>query len=339
MPLAPIVNSENLVGFLLNNFKDAYDRSEVAQTAFLEGIADEWGSERRTETYGYTETAPYPKRWARGQGRRMSAFNSVSWSTSAVDWSVGVQWHKNDAEDNQLKDTLSKASQAGSHWGSLKTRVVTQMLEGATNFDLLAAVPNAPDGAALFATTAGGSARFGVTGGNLLTGNAVTTSEAITKDFYLGLQQFLLMLDTEGMPLWDPSVLDAGVLVIAPIAAMKMFYEAFKLQLAIRTADATGAPLGTVVTAVAQSNLATAAGVPVTLWFNPLLTDSSDWYMALKGSPVKPFYRQIRRELQSHYQDDSNSDEARTEKIHALMWDSREGYGIGPAYSILKINN
>lgn len=339
MPATPIVNTENLVGFLLNNFKDAYDRSEVDQAAFLDGIFDEWGSERRSETYGYTESAPYPKRWVRGQDRRMSAFNSVSWSTSAVDWSVGVQWHKNDAEDNQLKDTLSKASQAGNHWGSLKTRVVTQLLEAATNFDLLAAIPNAPDGAALFATTAGGSARYGVTGGNLLTGNGVATPEAITKDFYLGLQQFLLMLDTEGMPLWDPTVLNSGVLIVAPVAAMKMFYEAFKLQLTVRTADATGAALGTVVAATATSNLAQAAGVPVTLWFNPLLTDSSDWYMALKGSPVKPFYRQIRRALESHYQDDANSDEARKTKVHGLMWDSREGYGLGPAYSLIKVNN
>lgn len=337
MPATPIAQQENLVGFMLGNFQKAYDQEAVAESETLGLIMDEWPSERRTETYGYNETSPYMKRWARDQDREMDAFKSVKWTTEAVDWSVGVQWHDNDAQDNQLHDTETKASEAGANTKALDIEVTSkQLLEGGTDLDLLESIPTAPDGAAIFATTANGAARFGVTDGNSLTGTGVTAS-AIEDDIFRVLQQFAAMKNTKNKPLWAQRIIEQGLLLIYPTGLMKAMAQALER---ITGYDVIENQAGTENVATGtKSNVFKDAGIKIKAWRNPWLSDANDWYAYLMGSARKPFYKQVRQPLRHHVQDFSNSDDTRKRKTRGVMWDARYGYGVGPVYSLMKVGN
>ena len=55
--------------------------------------------------------------------------------------------------------------------------------------------------------------------------------------------------------------------------------------------------------------------------------------------PEKAFYRQIKQNVEPDIWDRSNSDRARDEKVEAVGFDSRAGYGTGPTFGAIKVNN
>lgn len=322
--------------FVLDQFDDAYEQKKVNLEQLVGAVLDEWPTERPTERYTYLESVPHMRIWRRGESREAKAFRAVSWTTDTHDFQVKVEWHRNDERDHQGRRTISsKAQTAGNTAATMPIRLATQVVEAATDHELLPGIPTAPDGAAMFATTAGGSARFGASSGNLLSGSG-TTGQAIRDDFFSALEQFLLFQDTEGYPLWDADVLMSGVTIMYPIALMKEMAEAFKWARPIHSDDAT---LAAPTVAVAASNLAMDFNVPVKSFPNPYLSDSSDWYIFLDSSPVKPLYRGVHEALQNDIWDRSNSDRAKDEKIHAVGWDARWSIGLGPCYQSIKINN
>jgi len=332
------ISSNGTAVYLEANFADAYNQSEVTH-------ADSWGTifdmlpdpGLPTPKFAYHETAPYPERWRRGDERMRDGFKSVTWTTSTYDYSVEVAWHKNDEQDDQLKGVVRKAREAGDHWGSLNARIGTQMIENGTDRTLLPGIPNAPDGAAMYSTTDGASAaRFGATNGNLLTGSG-TTGAYIRTDLFSAIEQFLLFQDTEGQPLWDANVIERGLLVMYPVGLMREFAEAFVQSRTVHID--TGAATTDPRSGAPVTNVVMESGLQLKLYPNPRLSDTVDWYVFLQGTNVKPLYRFDRQPLTSHIQDESNSDEARKSGIRSVMWDARHGFGVGPVYSTIKINN
>jgi len=323
--------------FVLDQFDDAYEQKKVNLEKMASGILDEWPTERPTERYTYLESTPHMRVWRRGESREAKAFRAVSWTTDTFDFQVKTEWHRNDEKDHQGRRSISsKAQTSGNSAATMPIRLATQVIEAATDHELLPAIPTAPDGAAMFATTAGGAARFGATGGNLLTGTAATAA-GIRTDYFLALQQFLTFQDTEGFPLWDPEILMAGVTVMYPIALMQVMAEAF--QWARPFHGQAGTSTTDTSTGAATTNITQDFNVEVQAFPNSYLTDTSDWYIALNQSPVKPLYRGVHEALQSDIYDRSNSDRARDEKIHAVGWDARWSVGVGPMYQMIKINN
>lgn len=324
--------------FVLDRFDEAYEQRKVVLEGLTGAILAEWPTERPTERYTYLESTPQMRIWRRNDPRSSKGFRAVSWTTDTYDFQVKVEYHRNDERDHQGKRTISaKAQTAGNSAAAMPIRLATQVIEGATNHALLPAIPTAPDGAAMYATTAGGAARFGVTNGNLLTGTGVTP-QAITDDLYSGLQQFMGMLDpTDSLPLWDPDIVMQGVTIMYPVALMQEFAQAFKW--ARPWYKDLGASTTDVSVAAATSNLLQDAGVKYTLFVNPYLTDTIDWYIFLNASPIKPLYRGVHEALQNDLWNRSNSDRSRDEKIDAVGWDARWSIGLGPCFQTIKINN
>lgn len=330
MALAGPVTKE----FVLDQFDNAYEQKAVAVAELAAGVVAEWPTERPTERYTYLQSVPQMRRWQRGESREAKAFRAVSWTTDTLDYQVKVEWHRNDNRDHQgRRDVESKAQMAGESTGAMLIRLSTQVVESATNYELLPTIPVAPDGAAMHAATAGGADRFGRSGGNILTGSGVTGQD-IRDDLFNSLEAFLAFLNTEGFPLWDPMILEAGVTVMYPIQLLKAMGEAFKWSRPL-TMDDTGSP----AVAAATTNLTQDAGVKIQSFVNPYLTDASDWYVFLNGSPVKPLYRGTHEPLQNDVWNRGNSDRSRDEKIDAVGWDARWSMGIGPCYQTIKINN
>jgi len=321
--------------FVLDQFDAAYDQSSVVMQELVSAIWAEWPTERPTERYTYLESTPQMRIWMRGDNRESKAFRAVSWTTDTYDYQVKVEFHRNDDQDHQGRmGVKQKATSAGNTTGAMPIRFLSQMVESATDHELLPSIPTAPDGAAPFATTAGGSARFGATGGNLLTGSGAA-GESIRDDYFAGVEQFMLFQNTEGFPLWDPGLLSQGITIMYPVALMQAMAEAFKWNRPVSTVMGADGSVG----AAATTNITQDFQIPVTPIVNPYLSDTVDWYMFLNGSPVKPIYQGVQQPLQNDIWDRSNSDIARDSKVEAVGWDARWSHGFGPMYQSIKINN
>jgi hypothetical protein len=322
-----VISGPMLTAGLRAEFADMYKQTYKGVEARL-GRVMQLGipSDKLTEIYGYFESAPYPRIWRRGDQISDRGFSSRQFTVTNFDWGRRVSWHKNDRADDQTRTLYDQARQAGANWATLPERIFFQLITGAADADLLPAVPNAPDGLALFVN----ALRFGHANGNVVGGAGVATTAAVQDDFYRAAQRFVLFQDTEGQPLLQPEVLDEGFVVIYGAANHEVFQKAFLQRMIIQNEAAGGN--------AAPSNIILDSGWKVELWPTQRIADN-DWFVFLKGSPKKPIFQQMRQPLEVHEMTMDTSDLAAGTKEEYVQWDSREGYGIALPYGAVQVNN
>src|SRR5690606_22629508 len=154
------------------------------------------------------------------------AFKGVQFTVPVYEWARRVPWSKFDRKDDQTQSLYQVAREAGESAALLPERFFFDLI---TNSAVtMPAVPLAPDGAAMFATTnGGGTARFGATNGNLLSGNGIASVSAILTDYYRSIVQFKLFQDGKGQPLFRDNYVDNGFIIIHAAADTDAFQEAF----------------------------------------------------------------------------------------------------------------
>jgi phage major head subunit gpT-like protein len=326
MPGNPVYAADLLTAGLRGDFWDTYAKtSEGLKARFPSMMELDIPSDKLTETYGYFNSAPHPRRWVRGNAIPEKGFKGVAYSVTNKDYAIKIPWHVNDRMDDQTRSLYTFAQNGGAGFALLDERALYQILTGATDLDMLESVPNAPDGVGICNATDGdGAARFGVSGGNVVSGGGVTTSELVRVDFFKTIVAFRSFQDTEGQPLHDPSIIDSGVTVTYGIANEKAFREAFGQRFSLQTA--------------ATSNIILDAGIKVTLVPTARITDN-DWWVFLDGIKRKPVFRQTRQAIQEHSATMDNSDWVRAHKEESIQWDCRYGYGVNAAYGVCKVNN
>lgn len=326
MPSANVSVNELLVRGLRTEFKDTYERFIKSADPHLGNVMIlDIPSNKISEIYGYTESAPHWKRWQRGEEIPRSGFRSRNFTVVNHDWGIAIDWHDNDEQDDQSLSLVQRVRDAAVDAAILPERVFFQILTGATDNDLLPYVPNAPDGAAFFATTAGGSARFGKTNGNSLTGSGIGTTALIQQDFYRVWSQFRGFKDTDNQPLFPPEMLNRGLTVIYGTHNEQVFRQAFH-QLFVQGTNA------------APSNVIVDTRSVPTLWATPRITDDS-WYVAMNGTSRKAVFQQVRQAPRDLMEDFINSDFTRRTKIKAMQFDARYGYGLSLPYQMIKVSN
>jgi hypothetical protein len=327
MALNPVQANAVLTAGLQANFAHTYSSSSKTSMEKLKLVMDVGqGANARTVPLGYMESAEYPEHWAYGDDIPEGSNQAVGYTVTIRRWAKRIKWYRDDVSDELTHTLKQRATQLGEHYGTLHERVFFQLLQGTVDPALLpGTVPNAPDGAAFFAATAGGAARFGVTNGNLLTGNGVASPADIVRDYYRALIQFLRMLDTKGQPLHDASKIERGVLVIYGTANKENMERAF---------------YGTIQQGIAAgiSNPLKDTGKNFQMWETPRIT-TDDWYVFLTGDPLKPTAQFEKDGLETTEADWSNSDEARTRDIGYFQAKARYGYCINLPYQGLQINN
>lgn len=330
-----IVSAATLTAGLRATFSDAYKQSYDGVKNKLTKVMDlDLPSDKLTEIYAYFETAPYPRRWPRGDEISSKAFKSVQFSVTNFDWGRRVPWHENDREDDQTRTLYDQARQLGQHFGTLDERIFFQILLSQTNPDLLPSIPNAPDGAPLFSATAGdGTDRFGYNGGNVVTGTGLTAQQ-IQADFFNAIERFKLFRDTENQPLWDEGMLDGGgYMVIYNVENDHAIKEALKLAAIAQTFVN-----GTDLAAATIPNLVLENGYGVEFWPTQRITDDDIRIVAM-GSPHKGVFKQQRRALRESMANVDTSDHSRNTKEEYIQWDSRSGYSVFLPYQTVLIDN
>lgn len=330
--MSTVISSATLANGLRTEFADTYSsiRNRLANSKLARVMDLGIGATNRQHEFAYFEAAPHMAHWRRGDTIPTDAFKGVQFSTVVHNWGRRVPWHKDDRADDQTGSLFDVARQAGESAGLLPERFFFDLLQGTTS--TLPAVPLAPDGAAMFATTAGGANRFGVSNGNLLSGSGVGTLSAIKTDYYNAVEQFKAFQDGKGQPLYGDDVLDGGVLIIHGSANTEVFEEAFLQQ---RQGVVKGTDAGTTPTNVIQD-----ANRKVELWGTSRISDN-DFYIFLLKAPKLPTFLLNRQDIEEHTSlaGDNNGDHTRNTGEEYVQWDSRQGAGIALPYACIKINN
>ena len=293
-------------------------------------------STKRTEYYGYHESTPGLERWDRGDDMPEDEILSRSFSVENFSWAKAIGWFEDDVEDMQLAGFREKARAVAYKGKILPEKIFFQVVTAAANAQLLQAIPNAPDGAALFSATAGGGDRFGVSGGNIISGSGVASAAAVRSDFWSAIERLGAFVDTEGEPLLEDE-LDGELVVVAPRSASEIFTEAFKQE---RTIQLQTNVAGTEnVGAAGVTNSIRAGNLSVRLWFSQRISDN-DWTVIVNSPTVpKPVFEQIRTPMRVIEENRSNSTKARRSKRQAILADMRSGYGVALPYGAIKVNN
>jgi phage major head subunit gpT-like protein len=325
MPSVHVESSATLTGAIRDDFWDTYEGTYEGVEKLLQPLVEFVPSTRRSEEYAFYESAPHPRRWVRGKPASAEGFGSNSFSVANKDWVVGVGWHRNDLDDDLTRSLKRRARQSGRNFAILHERIIFQLLLAATDPELLEAIPNAPDGLALFSS----SARFGNANGNIVSGGGVASAAAIQGDVYKARARARSFLDTKGQPLWSPSLVDQDVIVIYGSDNEKVFREAFFQERTHSVVSTTGA---------AVTNIILQSGVRYILIGTSRITDN-DWFVAFPAVPVKPFLIQTRQDIrEAEFTMENDSHAART-KEEGLQWDARYGYGLNLPYGFIKIDN
>ena len=331
MPVSnPVIAGDALARGLKNQFDFTWRRRYEAVSERLSGVMDLGiASTLIAELYGYFETAPYIQRREYDEEVPSRAFRARNYEVENFSWDISVFWKMEDRLFDQLKGLERMARQAGENAATLPERVFFQLLTSSADAQLLPAIPNAPDGVALYSAVDGdGAARFGLAGGNIETGGGVATPQVIRTDFFDAMERFGGFQDPELQPAIDPAVIDEGAVVFFNVQNLEVFREAFVQSPTIGSAGA----------AAGVGNIIFDAGMKVKLVPTQRITDN-DWFVFLEGFDLKPIFEQIARPLTETIEVEENSDNARRTKQEGIFWNTIRGFGVNLPLGTVQVNN
>lgn len=341
---SPVVAGRSFIPGLRAELLGTYRRMYEGQRDRLGRVMNlDLPSTRRTEFYFFWQSAPHMVRWAYGENMSEGGFKGVRFNITNVRWGRAISWQADDRADDQTNSLLQQARGLGESAALLDERVFFQILQGTTDGDLLTdssgttpgneetsgGVPNAPDGQSLFSTTNDGSAaRFGATGGNLLTGTAITagpTEATMRADYWAVREQFGLLQDTQGQPLFGSQVLEGEAVFILAADNWEIATQAFQRSIIP-------------VSSAGVSSELEAIGLTPTIWPSQRIT-TDDYFTGLASVPNRAVFSQSREGITEVIATMQNSDLARQSDEESIRFKVRKGYGVGEPYALIQTNN
>lgn len=326
------VDAENAVtpgvrNEMIGAYMETYENLEQQLQQFAIVVTQ---SNKREEIQAYPEAAPYPARQDRHRGPKTKSFAFRQYRIRNYAYALRIPYHVDDVDDDLTGSLLSMARQGGEHFGSLDERILIQMITGATDSDLLPSVPLAPDGAAIYAATAGGADRFGVSGGNVGAGVADPNAADIRGMYQDSLAFFRKAQNTEGQPWINPSRIKQGLTILHGPSLERQMKEAFKQQFVLESISGTAL--------AAPSNVILDSGEKVTLYSTPRITTDA-LYIFLNGAPIRPITKQVRREMYTVKATEANSDSARDTNEEYDQYRMRMGWGVNLTVGTFSFTN
>lgn len=330
----PLIQAQaNLLADIKTNFMGTYSMEPQGILKDVVSCMNSVPMQFRQERFFYYKSLSLPVRIEYGESPSASSLEQSSYVIDAYKYGKMLSWSEDDAKDDRTKSLPNVAKDLGTTMKNIPIRIFFQIIQDASNNDLLGAsslIPDAPDGAAIFSATDGASAaRFGVSGGNIVTQTG-TTAATITTDFFSAMARFRNFMHTDGSagtgtPLIPPEALEE-VIIFYPNALVQAFAEAF-----IRTEVANASSV------FAGSNVIQESGFKVKLCPTSYLTDATDWYIFLPKLAVKPIVFGQREGLQTREFNSQNSaSEALSFRSFYMVWE-RMGFAVNLPYGAIKV--
>lgn len=329
------LSSANDPGILAKEAEAAFflefNRAIAKRSRVIDGLFAQTSSQGADEDYATITSVPVPKIWERGNARSWDGVEDVNINILNYKWQANVTWATEDREDDRTGTLLPTARSTGQRFAQLDERVALQIIQGATDSDLLPAIPNAYDGVALVS----GSSRFGNASGNTIAGSGVATVNAIITDLYAAMTRFASFQDTKGEPYFlDEDIKPENMRIIAANSNRQVFMQALRTKLI-----PAGALSSTSNAGVDNPFLLDTDDMGADMiYFTQRLT-GNDWYLYLDVPFAKPLVKQTRTEMITKDINRQNSDESDNRDVEGVTFRQRIGYGVGAPQVFLKINN
>lgn len=324
---------QGIYGQLDGTWEQMWPTFQAQYEPFFHHIGNESAGRNlaRNASFAWKESVPFPQRWDRGTSRNHQVFKDIKIDVPIYRFELTMDVEIHDQEDDQLGVESAKRHMqlAVNRYLVLPMKLLAEYLNG-TSVDL-PSLDVAYDGVNLFSTVDGdGNARFGVTSGNLLTGDdgGTVTVQGMTNDIFNAHQQFIQYLDPAGEIIYDESMADIGnFLVIVPPEMAQVANEVAKSEY-LRF---TGSTDGGIQTNVLKNR--------VNYMTNPYLTSADDYFILLRNNYWKPMLKRQNTDVRSIWSDLNNSDRAREEYIESLYTDTRIGLSVWCPFTCIKVNN
>lgn len=328
-PVSTVQNSGALALGVIGNFRDAYKAAATeASVSPLGALIEEIPATADQIKMAYFESAPLPSYWRRGRPATSQGFKDVGWSIQVLDWEGSVEWDWRDAADDQTGSLVSRAKETGGKFWQRDHAVFFQILNASTDAAGLPAIPNAADGAACFSATDGASAnRFGVSGGNIVSGQSFSSGAGLRAGYQAAISRLFQFTDTVSQPLIDTGAKNFTVFTSAADVAVSN--EAFKQMMPAQAATTATSNAGV-------SNVLMDAGYRITHCTTQRLA-TGVMIVACTDVPVKPLVRAKRQDPQEFVRLMSNSDETSRTGKERVQFVARTGYGLSLPYGMVKV--
>lgn len=311
---------------VLEDFADILQKKQVTYEKRWGTIFREIPTTLRYVEEAMWESVPMPKIWHYGTGRTRRSVKDLYLTLYHYNWELTLAWLRWDEEDISNNDKVQRLLDAqAQRFVQLPDVFVAEYL--ANTADVYPALSNCYDGVALYSATDGdGAARFGVTGGNILTGNGVANTAQIKADLFAARRRFLDFQDTEGQPYYTSEECEITNMLIVHSTAITEIIETVR--------DAEYAYMDTGIN-TAATNIVKGK---FEAWNNQRIS-GNDWFVILKHPFLKPWCRVTRQDIEQQLEDESNSDRSRDTAERASLCHMRFGIAPFAPQSIIQINN
>lgn len=270
------------------------------------------------------ESVPFPSLWPLNTPRNFATFKDRLLTYTHYNWNLAIPFNRFDEEDEVVKgDLQSHLASAADRFRQMVDQLMADHILGTAT--LGQALGLAFDGAALFSATDGdGAARFGVSGGNILTVPLASEADVVRALIKAG-KLYTQFKDTASQPFFVQQEIDVGKMILVCGPAL---YE--------QAVVARDAKFGNFTPALGSGTENPVFG-KFDLWMNPRITGSNA-YVMLKSDYYKTFaHIQRKSGPEVQWGDEKNWDRALMNGEKAMFAHTREAVEIFAPHAAIKL--
>lgn len=285
----------------------------------------------KSDTVGYFGAAPNPQYWEDGDGIPSSNMDSFTFNIVHKAFGIKVPFTWDDVRYDRTGSLMEMIRDTANNWKRLDPRVLFQFVNNGVDSLLYPTVPLCPDGALMYATTAGGANRGGVSGGNILSGAFMDSAAEALLGLVGAYNRACSFLNTEGQPKQSAASLRKMV-VIWPQAYATVLQQA--LGQPLTTNDASSAAVTNFVTEGKLQGIGI-GGLVIYPWVTPMLTAKE--FFVFFPDVKRSFGRSDVEPVQELPADFGNSDTARDYKQFSVSFHNLAGHYLAPFYGTVNV--
>lgn len=308
---------------LMHTWKNQYPLFEDQFKLFFKELGYD---KAQVSSYAWKEALPFPKKYEFNRGRQHQEIKDVRLDVKVSPYELTIDARRDDIFFDQMKDLKAHLEYGVKRMLQIPHKQATEFLTGVA--DINPDLPVSTDGAALYSTVNGDSEnRYGVSGGNIVTGSGATTTAAVSDDIFEAQERAMQFLDPASELIYDEDdVKFSNLHLMFPPQMTKVAQKIAKSGF-LRTDTSN---------TVSEDNIMYGE---LTYHINPRLTDATDWYVFIDHPVWKPFVKRQQTDIEAIWADITNSDIAREKDLEMLYSKWYCGTAVWCPFTTIKINN